>query len=211
MTVPSPLFGTLDTQASTAMIESQAGVSVAMFEFNWASFEPSPGVFSASYRATMQSYLQAYQAAGMRVTLGLGLQNPPPWVFSLPDSTYTDQAGDVSDQASFVFSQAVRTAAASYLAQIAADIPLSMDSWSATRWIGRIAAVNGLLVAGENPGYDMPASLNSFYVDRSSSGMMATAITQARSGGFQVLYWAHDVHLWDGIIPFWLYASMISQ
>jgi hypothetical protein len=28
-------YGTLDTQASTAGIESQAGVTMAMFELNW--------------------------------------------------------------------------------------------------------------------------------------------------------------------------------
>ena len=86
-----------------------------------------------------------------------------------------------------------------------------MDSWSATRWISRIAAENGLLVAGENPGYGMPASLDSFYLDTSCAGMMATAIGQARSCGFQVFYWAHDIHLWDGTIPFWRYARMIGQ
>jgi hypothetical protein len=85
-----------------------------------------------------------------------------------------------------------------------------MNSWSATRWITRIAAANGLLVAGENPGYGIPAHLNSFYLDTSSAGMMATAIGQARSCGFQVFYWAHDVHLWDGTIPFSLYTHMIS-
>src|ERR1700683_3858448 len=100
-------YGTLDTQASTAGIESQAGVTMAMFELNWASFEPRPGVVSASYLATMRSYLRAYQTAGQRVTLGLGLQTPPSWVFSLPDSSYVDQNGDVSTEADFVFSQAV--------------------------------------------------------------------------------------------------------
>jgi len=76
-TDPALTYGTLDTQASTAGIESQAGVTMAMFELNWASFEPTPGAVSASYLATMRSYLRAYQTAGQRVTLGLGLQNPP--------------------------------------------------------------------------------------------------------------------------------------
>jgi hypothetical protein len=71
-------YGTLDTQASTAGIESQAGVTMAMFELNWASFEPRSGVVSASYLATMRSYLRVYRAAGQLVTLGPGLQNPPP-------------------------------------------------------------------------------------------------------------------------------------
>jgi F5/8 type C domain len=375
----SILFGTLDTQPSTVAAEaSSSDVSVAMFEFDWASFEPSPGVFSASYMATMESYLQAYQSAGMRVTLGLGLEDPPSWVFSLPDATYVNQYGGQSNEANFVFSAAVRQAAAGYLDQIAADIPLSnfwairltsggdaemlypsrgaywafdnaaltgnglaagmspnpdpnwtpgtpglsqgqidawvnwyiggldnvtnwqmqtlsglgfngyyetvtpgsgtrpdglaqdeqfnladdgttgtgavwdryyamlpdksnviayissvadnsgdnddcqssdtslplnsrvMDSWSATRWISAIAHQNGLLIGGENPGYGMPAMFDFDYRDTSSSGMMADALSQAQSCGFLVFYWAHDVHLWDGTLPFSLYANSIA-
>jgi hypothetical protein len=375
---PSLLFGTLDTQPGTAVTEAKAGASVAMFELDWASFEPQKGVFSASYLAGLQSSLKAYQAAGMRVTLGLGLEDPPSWVFSLADSTYVDQDGDISGEADFVFSEAVRQAAASYFARVAAGLPLSsfwairltsggdeemlypsggtywafstaaltgaglpaamtpnpfpawrpgqpgltpaqidqwvnwyvgglddvtswqmqtlsglgftgyyelvtpgsgtrpdalaeeeqqnlpdgvtgvgaawdryyamlpdkthvvayvssvadgsggndscqpaddslpltsdvMDSWSATRWISRIAAANGLAVAGENPGYGMPASLDSQYTNTSSTGMMAGAIRQATTCGFQVFYWAHDVHLWDGTIPFSLYSSYIAS
>jgi hypothetical protein len=378
-TTPGIIYGTLDTQTSTAATEAKAGVSMAMFELNWSSFEPTQGVVSSSYLATMKSELAAYQAAGQKVTLGLGLQNPPSWVFSLPDATYVDQNGTTSSEANFVFSQAVRTAAAGYLALVAKNLPLSafwairltsggdgemlypgggtywafdhaaltgnglasgmtrnpdpawkpgtsgltqaqisswvdwyvggldnvtnwqmttlnnlgftgyyetvtpgsgsrpdylaseeqhnlndqsttgvgavwnlyyaqlpvktrviayissvadqsggndscqasdtsvsltsatMDSWSATRWISRIAHQNGLLTGGENPGYGLPASLDSFYVNTSSTGMMASALRQARSCGFTVFYWAHDVHLWDGTIPFTTYATMISQ
>ena len=351
---------------------------MAMFEYNWASFEPSPGVFSSSYLATMKSELAAYKAAGMKVTLGLGLQNPPAWVLALADGTYVDQTGAHSTEANFVFSAAVRQAAAAYLKQVAAYIPLSnfyairvasggdgemlypgggtywafdnaaltgnglaagmtpnpdpkwkpgtsglsqaqiaswvnwyvggldnvtnwqmqtlsglgfngyyetvtpgsgtrpdgltqteqqnlsndgttgvgaiwnlyysmlptktnviayissvadksggndncqssdattsltsstMDSWSATRWISAIAHHLGLAVGGENPGFGIPASLNSFYTDTSSTGMMASAIAQSQSCGFQVFYWAHDIHLWDGTLPFSLYASSIA-
>jgi hypothetical protein len=373
------LFGTLDTQPGTVAAEAASSdVSVAMFEFDWASFEPSPGVFSSSYLATMEGYLQAYQAAGMKVTLGLGLEDPPSWVFSLPDATYVNQFGGQSNEANFVFSAAVRQAAAGYLAQIAADIPLSnfwairltsggdaemlypgggaywafdnaaltgnglaagmspnpdpnwtpgtpglsqgqidawvnwyiggldnvtnwqmqtlsglgfngyyetvtpgsgtrpdglaldeqfnlpddgttgsgavwdryyamlpdkanviayissvadnsgdnddcqssdtslplnspiMDSWSATRWISAIAHQNGLAVGGENPGYGMPAMFDFDYRDTSSTGMMADALSQAQSCGFLVFYWAHDVHLWDGTLPFSLYANSIA-
>jgi F5/8 type C domain len=373
------LFGTLDTQPATIAAEAgSSDVSMAMLEYNWASFEPSPGVFSASYLATMKSELAAYQAAGMKVTLGLGLQNAPSWVTSLADGTYVDQTGAKSTEANFVFSAAVRTAAAAYLKQVAADIPLSnfyairltsggdgemlypgggtywafdnaaltgnglaagmtpnpdpkwkpgtsglsqaqigawvnwyvggldnvtnwqmqtlnglgfngyfetvtpgsgtrpdgltqteqanlsndgttgvgavwnlyyamlptktnviayissvadnsggnddcqaadattsltsasMDSWSATRWISAIAHHDGLAVGGENPGYGIPASIDSFYTNTSSTGMMATAIGQSQSCGFQVYYWAHDIHLWDGTLPFSLYASSIA-
>ena len=368
----TPSLGTVAAEAGSS------DVSVAMFEFDWASFEPSPGVFSSSYPATMESYLQAYQAAGMKVTLGLGLEDPPSWVFSLPDATYVNQYGDQSNEANFVFSAAVRQAAAGYLTQIASDIPLSnfwairltsggdpemlypgggaywafdnaaltgnglaagmtaqprpeldprqprpepgpdrrvgqlvrrrprrrdqladadparpglqrllrdrhprlrhppgrpgleemfnlpndgttgmgavwdryyamlpdktnviayissvadnsggnddcrpgdssipltspaMDSWSATRWISAIAHQNGLLVGGENPGYGIPVSLDFDYLNTSSSGMMADAVGQAQSCGFQVFYWAHDVHLWDGTLPFSMYAGSIA-
>ncbi len=372
------IFGTLDTQPGTAAAEDRAGVTMAMFELNWASFEPRPGVVSASYLVTMKSELAVYQAAGQRVTLGLGLQEPPSWVFKLADSTYTDQDGNSSTEADFVFSQAVRSAAAAYLSLVAASLPLAdfwairltsggdgemlypgggtywafnraaltgsglavgltrnpdpnwrpgqpgltqaqldrwvtwyvggldsvtswqmqtlsrlgftgyyetvtpgsgtrpdvlaqteqqnlsddgttsvgavwdryyamlpdktnviayissvadgsgdndscraedtslaltdatLDSWSATRWISRIARQYGLPVGGENPGYGMPASLNAVYADTAPAGMMATAIQQARTCGFTVFYWAHDAQLWDGTIPFSRYAGIIA-
>jgi hypothetical protein len=86
-----------------------------------------------------------------------------------------------------------------------------MDSWSATRWITRVARSRGLAVGGENPGYGMPDSLNGHYTNPSAAGMMASALRQARSCGFTVFYWAHDVHLWDGTIPFSQYAAMIAD
>jgi F5/8 type C domain/Beta-galactosidase len=379
LTATGTVFGTLDTQPGTVAAEAgSSSVSVAMLEFNWASFEPGKGVFSASYLATMESYLRAYQAAGMKVTLGLGLQNTPSWVYALPDATYVNQAGQHSAEANFVFSAAVRQAAAGYLAQIAAGIPLSnfwairltsggdgemlypgggtywafdtaaltgtglaagltpnpypawkpgtpglapaqigqwvnwyvggldsvtnwqmqalaglgftgyyqavtpgsgtrpdglaadeqqnlpddattgvgavwdryyamlpnkasvvayissvadesggddscqpadtaipltsplMDSWSATRWITRIALADDLPVGGENVGYGIPASLSAHYLDASSAGMMADALRQSQACGFQVFYWAHDIHLQDGTIPFTRYAASIA-
>ena len=106
---PAPTaWGTLDTQTSSAATEGKAGI-MAMFEYNWASFEPTQGVLSSSYLATMKYELASYQAAGQKVTLGLGLQNPPSWVFSLANSRYVDQNGSTSAEANFVFSQAVRS------------------------------------------------------------------------------------------------------
>jgi hypothetical protein len=87
----------------------------------------------------------------------------------------------------------------------------TMDSWSASRWIARIADQYGLAVGGENPGYNMPSHLDGFYRDTNGDGMMADALRQARSCGFTVFYWAHDVHLWDGTLPFSTYAAAISQ
>ena len=374
----SPLFGTLDTQLASINTDKQAGVSVAMFELNWASFEPTQGQFDASYISGMKAFLTSYLATGMQVTLGLGLDDPPSWVFSLPDGNYVNESGAQASEADFVFSQAVRQAAAVYLQQVAAALPLSdfwairltsggdeemlypaggsywaysqsaltgadlpptmtanpfpnwrpgqsgltqsqvdqwvnwyvgglddvtawqmrtlfglgftgyyqlvtpgsgtrpdalaaeeksnlpdnavtgvgavwdryyamlpakskvvayissvadmsgnddscqasdeslpltspeMDSWSATRWISRVAAANGLLVAGENPGYGQPASLDSHYEDTSSQGMMADAIRQATTCKFQVFYWAHDEDFASGVIPLSRYQQDIS-
>ena len=377
---PTMLYGTLDTQPGTAATEAAHGLDMAMFEFDWASYEPKQGTFTTSYMTSQLSSLHAYQAAGMKVTLGLGIEDPPSWVRSLADGTYIDQKGTVAPGADLVFSAAVRAAAATYIAKIAAAMPLTdfwairlnagdgdgemlypgsgtyyafnpsaltgtglpagmtpnpdpkwkpgtagltpaqittwitwyiggldnvtnwemqtlaglgfagyyqtvtpgsgtrpdqltydeqnnlpndgttgvgavwqlyyanltnkikvmayvssvadqsggndtclpsdtsqsltsaaLDSWSATRWITRIADQYGMPVGGENPGLNLPASLDTFYTNTTSTGMMATALAQARSCDFTVYYWAHDVHLWDGTIPFTTYATMISQ
>src|ERR1700683_2729406 len=122
----APIWGTLDTQTSTAATEAAAGVGMAMFEFNWAAYEPTQGKYAASYMTAMKAELAAYQAAGMKVTLGLGLQDPPAWALALNNGTYIDQTGAVAaGAADLVFSAAVRTAAAAYLAAINANMPLS--------------------------------------------------------------------------------------
>jgi hypothetical protein len=87
----------------------------------------------------------------------------------------------------------------------------TMDSWSATRWITAIAHTRNLPVAGENVGYNMPASLNSHYLDTSANGMMANALRQAQTCGFTAFYWAHDVHLWDGKLSLSLYTTDITN
>jgi len=75
---PSIIYGTLDTQTAHAATEEAAGVHMAMFELAWNSFEPTRGTVSPSYLATMKSELAAYRAAGQQVTLGLGMETPPP-------------------------------------------------------------------------------------------------------------------------------------
>jgi hypothetical protein len=52
--------------------------------------------------------LWKFRAERMRVTLGLGLEDPPSWVYSLPDSSYVNQLGQVSRSADMVFSEPVR-------------------------------------------------------------------------------------------------------
>jgi hypothetical protein len=376
---PTLIYGTLDTEPGTAATEAANGVGMAMFEFDWATFEPKQGTFSASYMTSQLALLHAYQAAGMKVTLELGLEDAPTWVRNLADGTFIDQKGTVAPGDDLVFSAADRAAAATYLAEIASYMPLTdfwairlssgngdgemlypgsgtyyafnpsaltgtglpagmtpnpdptwkpgtkgltaaqiatwvtwyvggmdnlsnwemqtmsglgfggyfeavtpgsgtrpdqltydeqhnlpndgttglgavwqlyyanlpnktnviayvssvaddsggndlctstddaqsltspaLDAWSATRWITRIASQYGLPVAGENPGLNLPASLDTFYTNTTSTGMMAAALAQARSCGFVAFYWAHDVHLWDGTIPFADYSAAIG-
>jgi hypothetical protein len=370
-------FGTLLTQPDNIKADLRSGVSVAMFELDWSSFEPKQNQFDSSYIEGMKYFLDAYRAAGMPVTLGLGLHRAPSWVFNLPDARYVNDRHDTAAEANLVFSEPVRQAAAVYLQHVAAAMPLKqfwsirltsggnaemlypgggyywafnqsaltgknlpptmkpdpfpnwrpgrpgltqpqldqwinwyvgglddvtawqmrtlsslgftgyyelvtpgsgtrpdalaaqmqqnlpndavtgvgavwnryyamvpdktnvvayvssvadmsgnddscqaadnllpltspkMNAWSATRWISRVAAANGLLIGGENPGYGYPASLNSHYRDTSSRGMMAHAITQATTCKFQVFYWAHDHNLSDGTVPLWAYAHYI--
>ena len=95
------------------------------------------------------------------------------------------------------------------------SVPLSspdMDSWSATRWITRITHQYQLAgIAGENPGYGASPELDERYADTSAEGMMATALRQAKAAGFTAFFWAHDVRLWDGTVPFDAYATMINS
>src|ERR1700684_298231 len=122
----APIWGTLDTQTTTAATEAAAGVGMAMFEFNWAAYEPTQGKYAASSMTAMKAQLAASQAAGMKVTLGLGLQDPPAWALALANGTYIDQTGAAAaGAADLVFSAAVRTAVAAYLAAINATMPLS--------------------------------------------------------------------------------------
>jgi hypothetical protein len=41
--------------------------------------------------------------------------------------------------------------------------------------------------------------------------MMADAIRMAKSCNFTVFYWAHDIHFWDGTLPFTLYTTDIGS
>jgi hypothetical protein len=86
-----------------------------------------------------------------------------------------------------------------------------IHSWSATRWITRLAHEYGFAVGGENPGWKQSRSLDKSYRDLSENGMMAAALSQARTCDFTTFYWAHDERLWDGTVPFSAFAEHIAQ
>jgi hypothetical protein len=83
------------------------------------------------------------------------------------------------------------------------------DSWSATRWLSRIADGLGMAKGGENPGYSSASA--AYYANGTASGMMATGIRQAVSCGFADFYWAHDYTIWDGVTSLTRYISDLSM
>jgi hypothetical protein len=371
-------FGTLVSDPSHSTAEAAAGVRIAMVEMSWKQFEPRPSAFDRRYIRSMREAISTLVSTGRSVTLGLGLQDAPEWLFDLPDSRFVNQDGETSVEPNFVFNQLLRDRAEKYLGRIASEfnletfdsirltsgatgeilypgagdywafdrnaltgagLPLSMslnpapdwrpgddwldDSgvsewvewyvgglndvvdwqiaalsrlgfrgvyqiltpgvglrpfelddvlrqrlpvgllgvgaawqlvysrlprradlmayvtsvgdgsggndicssrdeavpltspivgrWSAARWISRLADEYGFRKGGENPGWHLPASLDSSYRDTSDRGMMVTAARQARSCGFEVFYWAHDEQLWDGTLSFEHLARTIRR
>ena len=374
---PRYAFGTLQSMEGHAREEAHAGVSVAMVEWSWAALEPRPGQFDETYGAQMQARVRAMRSAGRRVTLGLGLHDPPDWVSALPDSRMVDQHGRQSSAVDLVFNEKLRVLADGYLRKVAslvdlravwavritaggteevvypgggsywafsssaqngASMPRSMrrnpapgwrpgephlptsqvrawaewyidalgdvalwqmhtlaslrfrgwyqmvtpgvgvslrqfghavmahlpdglvgvgavwpifyahlpsrsdivayvssmgdlsggdggcrpgddrvslndpvtESWSAARWISRLADARHFKKNGENPGWHNPASLDDHYRDPSPRGMMAAAVKQMQSCHFQGMNWAHDQQLWDGTSPFARYAAYVA-
>jgi hypothetical protein len=127
-TAGAPLFGTLDTISSDAQTEVSDGLRAAMVELSWSAYEPSQGQFDADYLQGIASQVVALHAAGLAVTLGLGLHFTPSWVTGLTDGVYVDEHGDSSSEADLVFSQNVRNAVASYLQHVAAGLDLAAVS-----------------------------------------------------------------------------------
>jgi hypothetical protein len=128
-TSSGPWYGVLQATPGRAGQESAAGVTVGELELNWGAYEPSPGVFNASYAQQQRSNLAGLRSAGLQVVLDVGLQYPPSWVFGLDGNTrFVNQYGDVwhggvsEDVANAVFDSNVRNAQAAYIAHVAADL-----------------------------------------------------------------------------------------
>ena len=126
---PTTAIATLGTNPSYAAQESTGGVKVAMMELNWSKYEPQQGVFNVTYERQMQGRYASLKAAGMRVTLGLGLHFTPAWVKSQPNATFVDQDGGVSTEANMVFNNNVRQLAENYLARANSALPFA-DFWA---------------------------------------------------------------------------------
>ena len=117
---PTTAIATLGTNPSYATQESTGGVKVAMMELNWNSIRAPSRAFSTSpTKSRCRACYASLKAAGMRVTLGLGLHLPPAWVKSQPNATFVDQDGGVSTEANMVFNNNI------------------LVNWPRTTWPGR--------------------------------------------------------------------------
>ena len=122
---PSMFLGSLGTSPVHAKQESAAGIKVAMMELSWRKYEPRRGVFDTGYEREMVARLAALRAAGMQVTLGLGLHFAPAWAATMPNSHLVDQTGRASAELDLVFNAHLRAVATAYLARVARALHFS--------------------------------------------------------------------------------------
>jgi len=104
---------------------------MGMMELNWAAYEPEEGEFDEDYERQMEDRYAQLHAAGLPVTLGLGLHYTPGWVTEIPNSHFVDEDGNISDVVNLVFNSAVRAKAAAFIARI--DQGLGLDHFQAIR------------------------------------------------------------------------------
>ena len=128
---------------------------VVHLELGWDAYEPQEGAFSDSYAADAARKLQTFHAAGLQVVLGVGLQYPPSWVYSYPNSRYVDQDGQIAGPVNLTFNAALRQRAARYIARVNQD--LGLNNFSAVR-IG-----SGGLIESLYPGEDAGGGSNSYW------------------------------------------------
>ena len=119
----APIIGLLGATPGNYASEAAAGVGAVTIQVGWNDAELSQGVFSTAYLSQIQSEIAAAQAAHLGVVLDPGLQYPPSWVLSMPNSQFVDQYGDVfngtetsgNNVVNAVTNTAVRAAEGTYL------------------------------------------------------------------------------------------------
>ena len=160
-----PFLGTLGTRPDTAGAEAAAGITLGMVEIQWRDYEPQPGVFSTVYQNIIAARIAAMQAAGMRITLGLGLQYAPAWLLVMPDSHLVDNHGTVSTAANLIFNVQLRDQADAYLAHLNSVFNLNsfwairVTSGTASEAVYPLTNTYWAFDASAQNGPNMPASM----------------------------------------------------
>jgi len=182
-TAPSPVaapvttatpytFGTLLSDSKNATQLYASGVRVVHLELGWDAYEPTDGVFDASYAAAAAQKLKTFKAVGLQVVLGVGLQYPPSWVFNYPNSRYVDQQGRPAGPVNLTFNTVLRQRAATYVARV--DRDLGLNNFVAVR-IG-----SGGLIEAMYPGADAGGGTNSYWAyDANAQGSTGRPATIA--------------------------------
>lgn len=122
---PSYTFGTLLSDDKNATQLYAAGVRVVHLELGWDAYEPREGAFNAAYATAAAQKLKVFRDAGLQVVLGVGLQYPPAWIYTYPNSRYVDQVGHTAGAVNLTFNQALRQRAAAYIARVHQDLGLN--------------------------------------------------------------------------------------
>ena len=76
-----------------AAADRKAGMTIAVLSACWNQLEPVQGEWSPVATKKLHAELAAFRKAGLAVSVDLGLQYPPSWVFTLPDCRFKNQYG----------------------------------------------------------------------------------------------------------------------
>ncbi len=129
---PPIQLGIVGVSGNYFAAEHAAGLKLVVIGVSWSSAEPTSGSFDTSYLSSVRAEIANARSRSLSVVLDPGLQYPPAWVFTLPGGTrFVDQFGDVytgpagsgDDVANAVTDTAVRSAEATYLRNLSAQIP----------------------------------------------------------------------------------------
>jgi hypothetical protein len=119
-------LGVLQPVGTDLAADRRAGITRATLAASWAELQPAPGPLNRAAVTALRAGSAQLSEQGFAVSLDLGLQYPPPWVFGLdPATRFVDQNGNVyhagtgSDVPDAVFDPLVRRAQADYLRLLA--------------------------------------------------------------------------------------------
>ncbi len=132
-------FGTLQTLKEHGTAEKAGGLDVAMVELDMSFWQPThngSGVGvqnTGAYPDNIKSTITTLQAAGLKVSIGLGLHKPPDWMVQYwgTEILYRNQLGNYStgavngygsDALDYTWSSKARQLAEAYISQVKAHL-----------------------------------------------------------------------------------------
>ena len=115
-------LGVLEADYRNIPNDQAAGIANAVINLSWGNWEPSAGVFDPIYMQSIRSAIARYTSAGWKVSIDVGLQQAPSWVYQTANSRLVDQNGRSSPTADFEFSNQVRSAATAYIDSVTSSL-----------------------------------------------------------------------------------------